>query len=330
MIKDNFNTIRLILALIVVVAHIRDLTEIQIIYNFTYFFDSDFAIKAFFSISGFLVFKSYDTTDNKYLFAKKRILRIYPGYVTAIIFCLLIGYFCSVNNLKEFITSYETFKYLAVNLIFLNFLQPDLPGSLYSNPSHALNGSLWTIKIEILFYFFTPFLISFYKRNGTIVYLISIIAVGATWIIYFKLFSNDSHADQMSRQLPAQLPYYALGGLLYLNKEIFKNVKYFAVASFIFLYYFDSVIIELILKPIFYSTITILLCTQLIKKIDITKGIDFSYGIYLFHFPIIQLLIYIDIFKVNIFFGIFLTLSFSLFMSFLTWHFVERPLKKLT
>lgn len=46
----------------------------------------------------------------------------------------------------------EVFKYVAANLVFLNFTHPNLPGLFESNSLQAINGALWTLKIEVMFY----------------------------------------------------------------------------------------------------------------------------------------------------------------------------------
>lgn len=322
--KDNFNTARLILSLIVVFAHIRDLTEIQVIYNYTSFLNSDYAIKSFFAISGFLVFKSYLLTKNFNNFSLKRLYRIYPAYVVTIIFCIYIGFICSTLDFNSFIFSKVTLKYILSNLLFLNFLEPTLPLSLIGNPHTALNGSLWTIKIEILFYLFTPFLIYFYRKIGASVYIISIIGMSSLWVIHFTNYNATPDAIILSRQLPAQIPYYAFGGLIYLNKFLYRNIKYFAISSCIILFLFDSQLITLVFKPIFYSTLIIYLCTGIQLPFQNIIKIDFSYGIYLFHFPIIQYLIYNRYFEINIILSVTMAVIFSFIASFICWYFVER------
>lgn len=322
--KNNFDFVRLVLSLVVVLAHIRDLTALSQIYNFTYFFNSDLAIKAFFSISGYLVFKSFITTNNKIDFAKKRIFRIYPAYISALLFCLVIGFFCSTLELKNFLFSLETLKYLIANLLLMNFIQPNLPNSLIGNPLQALNGSLWTIKIEVLFYFITPFFITFYKKTNVMVYLIAVIFISTLWTIYFKFYSDNNYNEQLLRQFPAQIPYFAIGGLIYLNKFIFRKIHYLTIISIISLFLFNNEIARIIIKPIFYSIITIYICTQMQLRINLTKGIDLSYGIYLFHFPIIQLLIFKGIFNFNIYLGVSLTIILSIFFSLLSWLYIEK------
>ena len=86
--KNNFDGVRIGLALIVVFAHLSALTQITNFKIFESFFDSNFAVRGFFAISGYLVTKSYLTSISVLEYTEKRLRRIYPAYVTVIIFCL--------------------------------------------------------------------------------------------------------------------------------------------------------------------------------------------------------------------------------------------------
>ena len=70
--NNNFDIIRLVLAGIVCLVHMSELTnfkELEIINNFL---STNFAIKSFFVISGFLIFMSYERSED----LKKNILLI--------------------------------------------------------------------------------------------------------------------------------------------------------------------------------------------------------------------------------------------------------------
>ena len=124
--KNNFDGVRIALALIVVFAHLSALTELSAFSSFGEIFDSDFAVKGFFAISGFLVTKSYFSSSTLADFAEKRFRRIYPAYLCAIILCLSIGLWTTRLSLTDFIFSAQTIKYLLANAAMLNFLQPTL------------------------------------------------------------------------------------------------------------------------------------------------------------------------------------------------------------
>ena len=93
---DNyFDEVRFILALIVLVAHTSALASAEQLNWFTKFFDSDFAVKGFFAISGYLVTKSYISSNNVIQYFEKRIRRVYPAYILVIAYCIFVGFITS-------------------------------------------------------------------------------------------------------------------------------------------------------------------------------------------------------------------------------------------
>lgn len=140
--KNNFDIIRLILASVVMLVHTAQVTRNDDIHFLSELLNSDFAVKGFFAISGFLIAKSYLRSSSLKSYFIKRAKRILPGYIFVIILCFIIGMCVTTLPLSEFITSKDTIKYLIANLTFLNFIQPSLPGVFTENPIPAMDGSL--------------------------------------------------------------------------------------------------------------------------------------------------------------------------------------------
>lgn len=328
--KNNFDGVRIALALIVVFSHISALTQIS---NFKYFdviFDSNFAVKGFFAISGFLVTKSYLSSRNIREYLEKRLRRIYPAYLVSIIFCLLIALFVTRLSFLEFIKSTATLKYVFANLVFFNFIQPVLPTVFDTNPTQALNGALWTIKVEVMLYFLVPGLIYFFKKFGQKKTTVFLFTLSVIWVYFFDFLYSGSHAQELARQFPGQLSYFSLGAFFSVNEKALKNIMLIALVSLIFLFLINNPLAKLIIDPIAYSSIVIFLSLDACKSLNLGKYGDISYGIYLYHFPIIQLLISLQLFKFNIWIGLAAVILFTLIAALVSWHSIEKRFLKRT
>jgi peptidoglycan/LPS O-acetylase OafA/YrhL len=328
--KNNFDGVRIGLALIVVFSHLSALTQIADFRIFESIFDSNFAVKGFFAISGFLVTKSYLSSRSILQYAEKRFRRIYPAYTTAIILCFCIGAFATSLSFYDFVKSSQTLKYLASNLIFLNFLQPTLPYVFDSNLTQALNGALWTIKVEVMLYFCVPTLIYLFNRFGSTKIVFSVLFLSIFWVYFFTYSYSGSKGDEIARQFPGQLSYFCIGSFLAVNKKILDYVKWITLFSTLALFACSNPIAKLLIDPLAYSFIVIFLSIAAFRSLNFGKWGDISYGIYLYHFPIIQLIIFVGFFKINVWIGLLVTFISTIAAALLSWHLIEKRLLRRT
>jgi len=108
-------------------------------------------VALFFTISGFLVARSWEADPSVWRFAMRRLLRIWPGFAVAIVVAvLLLGPAMTQLSLHDYFHDRQVRHYLK-NLYF--DLRDALPLRFEGNalPSH-INGSLWTIPIELKCY----------------------------------------------------------------------------------------------------------------------------------------------------------------------------------
>ncbi len=328
MYKNNFDDVRICLALIVFFAHISALTQAHEFKFFDGIFDSNFAVKGFFAISGFLVTQSYISSRSKLEYFKKRVFRIFPAYVTAIVLCVSIGFLVTSLGAFDFLRSPQTLKYILANLTFLNFIQPTLPKVFETNPIQALNGSLWTIKVEIMLYVCIPFLIYFFRRFESR-YVIFIIFFGSIfWVYFFTVLYEGSKGEELARQFPGQLSYFAFGAYLAVNEKLKNSIRPIAFIGLILLFITNDSLLRLIIDPIAYSAIVLYLSLAACNGLNLGKYGDISFGIYLYHFPIIQLFIFMGIFEGNTWAGLFASLFTTLAMAIASWHLIEKKFLK--
>ena len=154
----NIDYVRFLLAYLVLFQHSFELGG----YNYPSYhnlFGSKFAVDCFFILSGFLVFQSYDKEPVLKSYLVKRLFRIYPAYIFTILF--FIGVFIFVY---QSISLQSIQKYFLAQILFTNSICPSISGVFEKNHLDTINGALWTLKIEMLFYFSVPIIHFFYLK----------------------------------------------------------------------------------------------------------------------------------------------------------------------
>lgn len=182
---NNFDLLRLLFAGTVCLVHAYKLSGYQQLAWIEKTLSSAVAVKAFFVVSGFLIFMSFERSSSVVSYAKKRFRRIYPAYFTVVIICAIGLISISSKGLPDYFSP-AWIKYVLANLSFLNFLHPTLPGVFDTNRLQAVNGALWTLKIEVMFYLSVPLFSLLFRRFGNLL-IIAIVYIGST--AYAILFS---------------------------------------------------------------------------------------------------------------------------------------------
>lgn len=322
----NINELRLMFALSVLISHAIQLGQFASYDILRTIFSSEIAVQGFFILSGFLVFGSYSRMLNIRSFYMRRFFRIYPGYVMALILFLFFALIQSYLYGQE-VAGREVARYFGFNLLLLNFLQPSIDGVFQLNPYHDINGALWTIKIEVMFYALVPLLYWIGRRWSLRFVAVTLILVGLSWRPLLDLVSLGGwHLHpSFAHQLPGQLHFFGFGILMFdasvNNGHWIGNVTIVIVATLLAgLIGAPSVIVRVLLLSLFCFGITQL------PQMNLPLGDrDLSYGIYLSHFPIIQLLIGagIDGLGAELFMPLVLLLSVA--YAIVSWKCVELP-----
>ena len=332
---NNFGLLRLLAAFLVFFGHAILITRSSGLLNW----DRGLAIGAtgvniFFVISGFLVTMSWLNNSSFVFFIVKRFLRIYPGLIVAGLFTMLIigplNTFLSVNHYFHNIATINYIKDIFL-LQLINIKNSSLPGVFVLNKFPLIvNGSLWTIPVEVGCYLFIALLglrKLFNKRMLFLSALLSLILYSAiasfnnNFLIFFQNNSNIPYSD-----IIRLVTYFISGVVIYLYKDYISiSRKYFSLLSLVL---FGSIVIGYF-ELMSYFLLPIFVIMLAFKKSPFTKKYtlhgDFSYGFYLFAFPVQQ--------TVSAFFNgrVFLfgqvAISFFLIMTLavLSWNFIEKP-----
>lgn len=322
---NNFDLLRLVLSIVVLMVHSQSISGSFVLKSLSDFLSGEFAVKCFFVISGFLIFKSFDQSSNVKTYYSKRLRRIYPAYfVIIVLVSLLGGVFTSLSSDQYF--SFQWLKYVLFNLLFLNFIQPNLPGLFENNAIDAVNGALWTLKIEVLFYLVVPFIHKIMRVFGYWQIMLTIYCGSLLYrhgIEYWGLKNSFPAYKELIRQLPGQFVFFITGAALYYYYAVFNSYSHWLIIPAI-VFLLAKVDIDLI-EPIAIGVLVVYFCCVLKPLGNFCKYGDFSYGIYIIHFPVIQLLVQYGLYGIYPILSLFFTLIFVLFLAFVSWHVVEKP-----
>lgn len=324
--RNNFDLIRFMLASMVFLSHAYELSGQEKLSTFAMLISSTMAVQAFFVISGFLIFQSYERSSTLSSYIAKRTWRIIPAYVTVIFTSAILLSFTSSLSLYQYLYNSELWKYLAANLFFLNFLAPNLPGVFTNHIVQAVNGALWTLKIEVAFYITVPICIWFFTRLGrdrtliaiyvaSVIYTITMLWLSTTW--------NRPSFVELSRQLPGQMTYFIAGAAIFYHFDRFRVNSFLLMAVGILLFTISPYFLTLFLRPVGLALIVMIVAFGPYLGRFGRYG-DFSYGVYILHFPILQILIHFGLPNYSPWVFLFTAIAIVLPTAMLMWHLVEK------
>ncbi|MEH2215739.1 MAG: acyltransferase [Nostoc sp.] len=286
------------------------------------------AVHSFFIISGFLITRSYISNPNIWRYSWHRILRIFPGFWV----CLLVTSFVIApiayinvhgNTSGYFLTSDSPFSYVFSNL-FLSIKQPDIAGLMASHPEKSFNGSLWTLEWEFFLYIAIAILgsLSILTKFRWIV-----LAIFLVLLLTYLLDSCHCRIILLywtSNRVPPLFVLFFSGAVFWLYRE----KVYWNSIIFVSLVLVTSVAIYLNLyawvEPLTLPYIILWLSINLPWS-NFDKHSDYSYGIYIYSFPIQQLLVQFNLYEFGVGFYFMLSLLLTIPLAILSWHFFEKP-----
>ena len=276
----------------------------------------------YFALSGFLVMGSAERVRSTSTFLAFRVLRIIPALTTEVVLSAVVlgGVFTSLP-LMRYYGSPGFVRYFGNIVGWVVF---DLPGVFYRNPSGQLvNLSLWTLPPELECYTITAVLmltgLLFQRRLLAAALLIA--------TIVFAGLNMVANVGVASTVFPAPtVAYYFFVGLVGFQwrAHIPHNWLLFCVSA-VLGYLCLCVDHAVYIAPVFVTYCTVFIGLLKVPQLKLLGG-DYSYGIYLYHFPITQAVIatFPDLrshWATASLTALVVTIVFAVF----SWHIIEKP-----
>ncbi|WP_308515804.1 acyltransferase [Sphingomonas flavescens] len=337
---DNaFGLLRLILASLVIVSHTPEIVDgnrnrelfTRVFHTISF---GDFAVNGFFVISGFLITGSYLSSYSPWSYLWKRVARIYPGFIVASLFCVLVvgpvtgAYF--TGGLVGAIVSIVGH----IALLLPPAMKGVFPGTNYA----VLNGAAWTIQYEFACYLVIILL-------GQLKVLRSGPFVGCAAVLCLALATFAPSAGEFLNSLPFNnliligdriailrlLGLFLAGGFFYLKHDQIPVKLSYVVISVVLL----SISLR---SPTFvnfgfaifgaYALMAIASLGSGTVLSKINNRNDISYGVYLYAWPIEKMLIWAGFGTSVLFLGT-ATFALAAIAGAVSWFVIEKPAMKL-
>ena len=294
---NNFDLMRLVAALAVMFGHSYWIQPVagrtEPILAFTGMeYSGSLAVYTFFLISGMLVTASYDRQRSPLRFTMLRVARVWPALIACVLVTLLVIYPLASQLAWQPTSRDAEAKFLLANVTLLGGVERVLPGIFAANAIPGVaNGSLWTLPVEVKCYVLVLGLglLGVVRRPGL---LAMATAVAALLLIWKAGPSNGPFLRDMMRMPVGYGSYpvlfFILGMALYAGRTFIRIDGRFAIGLV-------AVYFALRTTPFgplaFYVAFaySILALGALPLLTRFAPRHDFSYGIYLWAFPVQQL-----------------------------------------
>ena len=285
-------------------------------------------VAMFFVLSGYLVTQSYVNRQNLLVYLEARILRIYPAlWVTLLFTVFILGPLVSSLSVGDYFSHRGTWNYLQYNAKLFPDVVYKLPGVFTENPRPGgVNGSLWSLPVEVRMYLIVAVL--GFSRVFRRRWAFNLIAVGIV-IFYVTAPEHFFLLPELRRERVGV--YFLLGALCYINRDVLVLhwagvILLAALAAISFRYGKEFYNLAF---AIWFCYLTLYIAFHRhIRFPDLGSRGDFSYGLYLYAFPMTQLGIML-LGPDNPWLIVVTTLISSMLLAVLSWHFVERPCLRL-
>lgn len=337
---NNFDLIRLLAAAQVALHHSLDYLKLRhtsaIVDSIDQVAGYFPGVPIFFFVSGFLISKSWESSGTWMDYARNRLLRIYPALVLCTVFG--VGSVFALGYLPHAIPSIKVFfAWVVAQMTFVQFFNPAF---MRDYGVGVLNGSLWTISVELQFYLMIPivyFLCDLRTRRGIFTLSLFILASLATNSLYWRFDPDNNEAFAVKLFGVTFVPwiYMFLTGLL--AQRHFNRLHALLAGRaplFLLIYLAAAIPTRLIgwttandINPVLYLLLVALVLSAAFTVPTLAERLlfrnDISYGIYVFHMPVVNALIYLG--WTGDLRGLPIVLGVTTVVATLSWLLVERP-----
>lgn len=332
---NNFNFLRFWLAWVVILSHSFEVLDgnrsrepLTLLFG-TYSF-GEFAVNAFFLMSGYFITQSWVANPRLWPFMQKRLLRLLPGFTVALLISVLI---VGPLGSPHFWERFNHLRFWPQLLV----LRVDTPYSFDGRPYPMINGPLWTLHYEYLCYWLVAALgVWGLLRYTRVVAALFVAVLGAyltylwykaagwqpqTWATWWA-WTLGGHYVRLVCFFMAGVAWYHLREYLQL-----RGWQVLVLAAVAALMMFDR-LAAAVAMTLPMAALLHYVGYRSLPALRVFQRVDLSYGMYLYAWPIQKLLIHYDIAR-EPWPLVLWTTVLSVAAGWLSWTLIEQPFLRL-
>ena len=283
-------------------------------------------LPAFFGLGGFLVTGSGQRVMSVAKFIWHRVLRIFPALAMEVFLsAIFLGAIFTTLSLPDYFSSNEFWIYFKNIIGIINF---NLPGVFFDNPfPRTVNGNLWTLRPDYYGYLILTCLMLFGIFNRRSLYFYCLIT-GFFLAVGLDFFNEIGKPNFVPKDSTLVFS-FLFGSLIFIKSDIIPWRLDICLACLAFYVYFGQTGgYTYLTSAMIVYVIVYLGMLKIPMPVFLKKG-DYSYGIYLYGFPIQQALI-ATFFWTREWYIVFpISAVLTLLLAVISWHSIEKPFLKL-
>ncbi|PZR13477.1 MAG: hypothetical protein DI536_12010 [Archangium gephyra] len=288
-------------------------------------------VKIFFMLSGFLIAQSWDSDPNIFRFLQRRALRLFPGLaVVLLLSACVLGPLVTTLPLKEYFGNARFWSYLGNINLDISY---DLPGVFGDNPYKvAVNGSLWSLPVEVTMYLLTPFILTagaWLRRPRLVLWVATVVSIVMS-TLYVRLGATAPitvfHGISFVSLLDVA-PYFIVGMLCCAYGWHRVLSAQTAALAFLVVLLFPAatpVVDEFVLLVLIPVVVLGLGFSKEPRYANAGRHGDVSYGLYLYGFVVQQTVTHLWGGAMPPVLNAAISFVVSLALAYASWHLVEK------
>ena len=328
---NNFDFMRLVFASVVLLSHSAELVDgnrsrepLTALFHTISF--GELGVDCFFILSGFLITASWERNPSILDFLRKRVFRIYPGYVVAFLISVYVVGAIGADNASAY---WHGLRPLSLLRQVALLQPPSTPATFTDWPYAVVNGALWTINYEFACYLLVLVLgvsgLLARRRLPLLLWAVALLSFAAFRISRFHDPQTGAIDGGHIVTMVRFLPMFLSGAFIY-RSGLYRYAPsnwLIAVAVVVLLAGLSQKILAEIAVASVGAYLLVWFGHLRLHLGAFRRMPDVSYGVYLYGWPLQKLVIASDLTR-NPVLVFVLSWGLALLAGFASWHLVER------